>query len=97
MRFLVHWGLRRNELCDPNLCHDAPKEGGRCNHCPLDRLDAAQSSEPGQLLRRALDLKAALRLGCHISLDEISAEEFYAMLVIEEEADKYEEGKTAKA
>jgi hypothetical protein len=68
-------------LCDPGLCPDAP-EGGRCDHCPLDRLDAAQSSEPGQLLRRALDLRAALKLGVArrspLSLDEIAADEFQA-------------------
>ena len=42
-RFLVYWALRRDELCDPGLCADAPdEEGQRCDHCPLDRSDAAQ-------------------------------------------------------
>ena len=39
----------------------------------------------GLLLRRALDLRAALRLGVRINLDEISADEFRALLVLEEE------------
>jgi hypothetical protein len=73
-------------LCDPALCPDAP-DGGRCDHCPLDRLDAAQSSEPGQLLRRALDLRAALKLGVKLSLDEIAADEFHGMLIVGEEQD----------
>ena len=77
-------------MCDPGLCPDAP-EGSRCEHCPLDRLDAAQSSEPGQLLRRALDLRAALKLGVKLSLDEIAADEFQAMLIIEEEQTKWED------
>jgi len=77
-------------LCDPGLCPDAP-EGGRCDHCPLDRLDAAQSSEPGQLLRRALDLRAALKLGVKLSLDEIAMDEFQAMLIIEEEQARFDE------
>jgi hypothetical protein len=77
-------------LCDPGLCPDAP-EGGRCEHCPLDRLDVAQASEPGQLLRRALDLRAALKLGVKLSLDEIAADEFQAMLIIEEEQTKWED------
>jgi hypothetical protein len=42
----MHWALRRDELCDPGLCPDAPGEDvHRCDHCPLDRLDAAQASE----------------------------------------------------
>ncbi|MGC8884859.1 MAG: hypothetical protein ACP5UT_18730, partial [Bryobacteraceae bacterium] len=67
---------------------DAPDDGGRCGHCPLDKLDAAQSSEAGLLLRRALDLRAALKLGVRISLDEIRADEFRALVVLEEEQEK---------
>jgi len=84
---LIHWALRRDELCDPGLCPDAPDDGGRCGHCPLDRLDAAQSSEVGILLRRALDLRAALKLGIRVGLDEIRADEFRALVVLEEERD----------
>jgi hypothetical protein len=85
LRFLVHWALRRDELCDPSFCPDAPDDGGRCGQCPLDKLDAAQSSEAGLVLRRALDLRAALKLGLRISFDEIGADEFAAMPVLEEE------------
>lgn len=80
--------LRRDELCDPGLCHDAPDDGGRCDHCPLDKLDAAQSSEAGMLLRRALDLRTALRLGVHLDLNAIRVDEFHAMLLLEEEMDR---------
>ena len=93
-RFLVHWALRREELCDPGLCPDAPEEEGqRCDHCPLDRLDALQCAEKGLLIRRALDLMGALKLGIHIGLDEIRADEFFAMLVITEERDLLEREK----
>lgn len=85
---MIHWALRREELCDPRLCPDAPDGGGRCDHCPLDRLEAAQASEPGQLLRRALDLRAALKLGVRIGLDEIRADEFYALLILEDEQEQ---------
>ncbi len=61
---------------------------------PLDRLDAAQSSEPGQLIRRALDLHAAMKLGVGVSLDEIAADEFYTMMLIEEERDRLEREQT---
>jgi len=77
-------------LCDPGLCPDAP-DGNRCDHCPLDKLDAVQNSEVGQLLRRALDLRAALKLGVRLSLDEITADEFHAMLIIEEEQARLDE------
>jgi hypothetical protein len=36
-------------------------------------------------LRRALDLRAALKLGVRIGLDEIRADEFQAVAVLEEE------------
>ena len=62
----------------------------RCEKCPLNRLDAAQHSEAGQLLRRALDLRAALRLGVSLSLDDIAVDEFYAMLTIEEAQAQHE-------
>ena len=90
----MHWALRREELCDPGLCPDAPEEKGqRCDHCPLDRLDALQCAEKGMLIRRALDLMSALKLSVHIGLDEIRADEFFAMLAITEERDLLEREK----
>jgi hypothetical protein len=67
------------------LCPDAPDDGGRCDHCLLDELDAAQNSEAGLLIRRALELWGALKLGVRIGLDEISADEFYALQILEDE------------
>ena len=75
------------------MCPDAPDDGGRCDHCPLDKLDTAQSSEHGLLLRRAIDMRAALKLGIRISLEEIRADEFYALVVLEEERDKLDREK----
>ena len=57
-------------------------------------MDAAQHSEAGQLLRRAIDLRTALRLGVSLSLDDIAANEFFAMLTIEEEQDRLEREQT---
>ncbi len=45
-----------------------------------NRLDCAQTSAPGQLMRRAVDLQAALNLGINIGPDDITAGEFYSML-----------------
>ena len=97
MRFLVYCALRREELCDVKLCPDSPDDGGRCEKCPLDRLDAAQHSEAGQLLRRALDLRAAIMLGVTVGMDEIAADEFYAMLAIEDAQEQYEKELAGKS
>ncbi len=87
---MIHWALRRDELCDPGLCPDAPDDGGRCDHCPLDRLEATQASELGHLVRRALELRTALKLGLYITLDDISADEFMALAVVEDEISRWE-------
>lgn len=91
----MHWAMRREELCDVSLCPDAPEDGGRCDHCPHDRLDAAQASEKGLIIRRALDLMGALKLGVRISMDEIRADELAAMLIIAEEREMLEQEKSS--
>jgi len=40
------------------------------------------------LLRLAIDLRAALKLGVRIGLDEIRADEFAAMVILEEERER---------
>lgn len=40
------------------------------------------------MLRRALDLRAALKLGIRVGLDEIRAEEFLALVALEEEQER---------
>lgn len=42
------------------------------------------------MIRRTLDLRAALKLGVGVSLDEIAADEFYTMQLVEEERDRLE-------
>ena len=42
------------------------------------------------MLRRALDLRAALKMGIRIALDEIRADEFHAMVVLVDENEKIE-------
>jgi hypothetical protein len=42
------------------------------------------------VIRRALDLISALKLGVHMSMDEIAADDFLAMLIIAEERDRLE-------
>jgi hypothetical protein len=94
LRYLVYWALRRDDLCNPPLCPDAP-DGSRCDHCTLNRIDEAQNSETGVLIRRALDMRAALKLGIRVSLEEIRADEFMAMQILEEERDRHEREQTS--
>jgi hypothetical protein len=56
-------------------------------------LDAAQLTDTGQLLRRALDLRPTLAMGIRIGLDVIDADEFLAMRVVEQERDAYDRGR----
>ncbi len=51
-------------------------------------------SEAGQLLRRALDLRAIVKVGLHLRLSDIAADELYAMLIVEEEQNRYDDEKT---
>ena len=46
--------------------------------------------ERGRLLRRALDIRALIRLGVTITLEEIAGDEMYSMLIIDEEQNRYE-------
>jgi hypothetical protein len=42
------------------------------------------------LLRRALDLRAALKMGIHVGLEDLASDEFQAMVVLEQEQEKLE-------
>ncbi len=46
------------------------------------------------LIRRALDMRAALSIGIHIGLGEIRADEFYAMLILDDERDQLDRERT---
>ena len=86
--------MRREELCDPHICPDSPEGGGRCDHCPLDKLDAAQSSARGIVIRCALDLMGLIkhRRECFASMRS-PAMKLQAMLIIAEERDLLEREK----
>jgi hypothetical protein len=51
----------------------------------------------GHLIQRALDLRALIKLGLQISLEEIAADEMFAMLIIEEEQNRFEEENTKES
>ena len=94
MRFLCYWALRKDDarLCaTPTLCPQAPDNETRCPDCPLEKLEREiEETVPGRLLQRALELRAALNLGVTITLDGIPADEFSALLQIENEQDRFD-------
>jgi len=85
LRHLVHCALRCDDLCNVGLCPDAPDDGGRCEHCPLDQLMRRAVVRVELLLRRALDLRVALKLRFRLGLDEIRTDDFYAIAVTDDE------------
>lgn len=46
------------------------------------------------MIRRALELRAALNLGIHIGLEDIRADEFYALLILNDEREELERERT---
>lgn len=91
LQFLVHWSLRRDQICDgTRICPDAPDDATRCQACPLTRLEAAMDSHAGLLLQRAIDLESALKQGFHLTLDDVTAEEFAALQILASERERRE-------
>lgn len=84
--------MRREGLCDPNLGCPGTEAHNESN-CWLTRLREAEGTEAGQILRRALDMRAALKLGIQFGLDDLFADELLAMLIIEEEQNRFENEK----
>jgi hypothetical protein len=90
VRFLIHWLLRREDLCGgPKLCPSALDDATRCADCPVVRLEEALDSESGWLLQRALDLDFALRTGLTLTPNDVALDEFVALRILFEERDRH--------
>ena len=74
----------------PELCADREPDHERCAACPLTRLDRSEKSFEGQLILRALELREYLKLGITIGLEELGADEIFALTVLEEESNIFE-------
>ncbi|MEN6532171.1 MAG: hypothetical protein ABFD89_00815 [Bryobacteraceae bacterium] len=77
-------------MCNPSLCHDRHEGEKRCGSCPLDKLDAAQLSRNGLIIRRAIDYLDAAEFGVRFSPGEIPINVFHAMRIITEERQAFE-------
>ena len=83
LRYLIHWTLRREQLCDAAL--ECPHEDGEC---PKYKLDIAKTSRNGLLLTRAVLLRTAMKAGVVMRWRDIPADEYQALMILEEEVDK---------
>jgi hypothetical protein len=56
-------------------------------------LEAAEYSPAGQLIRRALNLRAIIKIGIPLTLDDFDADELHAVMIIEDESNSFEREK----
>jgi hypothetical protein len=59
-------------------------------------VSSAAAHPAGQLLQRALIVQASIRMGITVTLDQITAEEFDAVLVIEEAENQFDKEDLAR-
>lgn len=77
-------------MCDSEI--GCPHEDAGIE-CPLDRLKADYSGPHGKLIQAAIDLKSALSAGLMLSASEIAADEYQALLILDEEVKRFESEK----
>ena len=83
LRYLIYWTLRREQLCDPSL--ECPHDEGEC---PKDKLEVAKTSRNGLLLTRAVLLKTAMKAGVQMRWQDMPADEYQTLMMLEEEVGK---------
>ena len=81
------------DIRTPGNCPDcgSPKYvRQRCDDCPLVKLDEAMASNAGRFLASCQMKRMALKLGFSMTLDEVTAEEFNVMSMIESEENRFQ-------
>jgi predicted RNA-binding Zn-ribbon protein involved in translation (DUF1610 family) len=76
---------RHPEPCP--ACGHRQSQRERCPRCLQKKFQEGLFSEAGQLLLRAFDFEAALHMKLHLTLDDVTAEEFWALNVLRLERD----------
>ncbi len=76
---------------DPcGVCGSRAYRRERCGECPSNRLDEAMQGAAGMLLARALAKRSMLQMKVSGTADDVDAEEFLAMQVLEGEIERYQ-------
>jgi hypothetical protein len=75
---------------DPDTCREcgANWKSLQVEHgaeCPLARFEVAMQGALGGLVRRAFDMRNALKLGIQVRLEDLTVEEFRALQILEAE------------
>ena len=87
LRFLIQCQLRKHCEGGPRACPDSEDRETHCESCWKPKIAEHCSTESpmGALLARAIDTEWALSKRIQIRLDDIPADEYLAMKVIDEE------------
>jgi predicted RNA-binding Zn-ribbon protein involved in translation (DUF1610 family) len=84
--------LRKSEPCP--ACGERGWRRQRCADCPTPRLEEAlATAAAGPLLSRAIEIDQALDAGFAVTLADVTAEEWRALMVLREERAKYRKEK----
>ena len=76
-------------MCEgPKICNDHPSV--HADDCQVTRLQECMQSLAGVLLDRALTLDFALEKGFTTSLDDVPADEYNILRVLQAERNKHE-------
>ena len=77
---------------DPcGVCGSRAYRRERCEECPSNQLDRAMEGPAGRLLGRAIAKRSMVKMGLTLGMDDLDAEEFLAMEVLEVEVEKYQD------
>jgi len=92
---LFYWLLREDDICPGAArCPLTTEPDTRCTTCEGAQLEKALDTSAGAALRAALDLDFALSKHFQISLDDVTAEEFRLLKMIQFERQRREKEKT---
>jgi len=62
-----------------------------CPVCYLEKREQAENTAAGRILRQALDTRAALQMRVRVPIDDIPADEYALLRLIETEVGKWQD------
>ncbi len=86
VRFLAHWNLRKDsgKLCPGVKQCEYSNDIDRCEKCGLIALEESMNTPKGQLLNQAAELRIDIKLGIHITPEDIPINEYKALIILEQ-------------
>jgi hypothetical protein len=81
--------LRRPGPCP--ACGSTEKQYERCRTCVQAKFYSGLATPVGELLLRVFDLESALAMRMAVTMDDVTAEEFWALKTLRHERDRKQE------